>query len=1118
MNQGTMLHKFQPFMFARIYHTSPPALTECWAVLLRAEPNKLGSVAVGGERDTLPNLRHRGTDAGETLPGNSRRRWDYSRAPRLVYFQRRTACFWPLSRSTNQWRNAQTWVSTPTTGQRRALETIATAQLSQEPPITAPAEQSTMDMRSELRAWQDNYNKEQAHFREVAAQARCDSEDVIGEALRDLLAPPPYDPSAGLPRNFWGETKSKDHYNMEYAQVGDLFVEMVDGFPKLSVLVRRLDTVFNLYYDEDGQCSDRPRMTAMGLNFSKQIDPRNILPILPYLPPTSREFHNVATDNLAVPGHVGMALRQQLSEIRTAIQDCHYQHSERIASTWELVAHKDEERYTTVEDIAAIVFQCPREQVSMVQIATLFCYCLSKEGHFFLARPVNSLAIGSRFGTMVSVASHRQKELLIQGLAWYLEYRNATTKQQRDSSTIGKFAKWARALIQKSRCHRVPLPDGSLGPYDLRPRKAYPGDLPLATFGISTELDVSLEPPSEEDHRILHLLKLSEGPSPYTVFSAEDSDRNIVPTIMRATGMYGDLRIIPTLQSLFLREIGLSTPWPAYLEHLLPHAINPYADKRHNLEASQATKAFDGSRDRLESLRHDWGALDVFCIDSADTEVVDDGVSLVPVPDEPNTFWIHVHVADPTSFMEPNDPVARIAWERISSLYAPGYVKHMMPEELVSQWSLQAERPVLTFSVKVNQAGALLDSSITPGFIRCTTSLTNQTLDHILNPGVSPAPAPRYVVGDPSIIVDDTDNAMDAANQVSEPQKAKLRTLCELTLAMNGRQPTGAVRRENFGAGEVSVHGLDLRVPSADGLLYFSRDPTLVLRTSTPQERENDQHDRPKRASTMVRQLMQTACEVSARYCVKRNIPVPFITTQADPGIPDAKRYLREFVAKIPPEQPMLRALALRKGTMRLGSVVRSSEPGSLVTSEGAFDAYIQITSPLRRYGDMVAHWQIARSLQLEAAAGGALQRFAHNDSRLPFTHDEIAALVPRIQRYSHYWRAVQNRLSQWWTTQFMWRALRFGEEDPIPRTVEVMVTRQDPEADHARVQIPVLGLKGYKLLRTTVPVTPTTGYAFGEWWLAEFQDVPDAHGQPYLIPIRRLGREYGDGYRADAT
>jgi len=53
--------------------------------------------------------------------------------------------------------------------------------------------------------------------------------------------------------------------------------------------------------------------------------------------------------------------------------------------------------------------------------------------------------------------------------------------------------------------------------------------------------------------------------------------------------------------------------------------------------------------DPAEHLRHDFGNFPVSVVDDAGAEELDDGLSIEPVPNEPSSAWIHVHIVDPTS-------------------------------------------------------------------------------------------------------------------------------------------------------------------------------------------------------------------------------------------------------------------------------------------------------------------------------------------------------------------------------------------------------------------------------------------------------------------------------------
>ncbi|KAJ2829220.1 3'-5' RNA exonuclease complex component [Coemansia erecta] len=146
-------------------------------------------------------------------------------------------------------------------------------------------------------------------------------------------------------------------------------------------------------------------------------------------------------------------------------------------------------------------------------------------------------------------------------------------------------------------------------------------------------------------------------------------------------------------------------------------------------------------RDICEDIRHDFGDLPVYTIDSAATKDVDDGVSIETVagPDGKPHVWLHIHVADPTSVIHPGHVVADAASESMTTLYYPEAIQHMLPFDLVSQKLSVVRRsdgsPVntMTFSVRIGDDGDIADYKVRPGLVRNITAAPYELVDRYLS-------------------------------------------------------------------------------------------------------------------------------------------------------------------------------------------------------------------------------------------------------------------------------------------------------------------------------------------------------------------------------------------------
>ena len=109
----------------------------------------------------------------------------------------------------------------------------------------------------------------------------------------------------------------------------------------------------------------------------------------------------------------------------------------------------------------------------------------------------------------------------------------------------------------------------------------------------------------------------------------------------------------------------------------------------------------------------------------------------------------------------------------------------------------------------------------------------------------------------------------------------------------------------------------------------------------------------PYRSRFLVRELMLSAGEAAARFARARGVPVPYSTQE--------KRPLSEPL----PEDPVAKSFALRK---TLSRTTYKSAP--LPHAGLGLSAYVQATSPLRRYLDLAVHQQLRAAIQGRSPLG----------------------------------------------------------------------------------------------------------------------------------------------------
>ncbi|MFT0813664.1 ribonuclease catalytic domain-containing protein [Synechococcus sp. OH20] len=205
-------------------------------------------------------------------------------------------------------------------------------------------------------------------------------------------------------------------------------------------------------------------------------------------------------------------------------------------------------------------------------------------------------------------------------------------------------------------------------------------------------------------------------------------------------------------------------------------------------------------------------------------------------------------------------------------------------------------------------------------------------------------------------------------------------------------------------------------------------------------------------ARQMVAEMMVLAGEVAARFACQNGIPVPY-RLQPAPELP-------------PPEVLDL----YPQGPVRSFAIMRCLSRAEVATQPGrhtglGLDAYCQVTSPIRRYLDLVAHYQI--------------KAFLRGDP-LPLTEAEVQQLLLAIEPGTAEAVQVERKSKRYWSIEYLrqrpgqiWRALVLGylreqenlvlalldeiafrvpvrleRQAPLAAWIELEVVQADPRAD----------------------------------------------------------------------
>lgn len=427
-----------------------------------------------------------------------------------------------------------------------------------------------------------------------------------------------------------------------------------------------------------------------------------------------------------------------------------------------------------------------------------------------------------------------------------------------------------------------------------------------------------------------------------------------------------------------------------------------------DVQAAAQALADSPPQDTDAATRRDLTHLAVFTVDDAGTTEVDDGLSVERLPDGGVRLW--VHVADPTRWVEPGAAVDEEARSRSRTLYLPFGSVPMFPHCLAEgAFSLRAAGGggaccALSFGATLDASGALSSCDVAPSLVSVTHRLTyaEADADIALGPG-------GCAHGDLQVLYE----------------------------AARVRKAWRATR----GAIDIDLPEAKMDVPFSD---LSSPKPAITITRLSQWE---------SAARVMVAEMMILAGEAAGDLGRRMSLPLPYRGQEA-PQLPPP-----EALAALP-DGPC-RGHALRRCMTRSVMQAAPVHHASL-----ALDAYVQVTSPIRRYPDMLAHWNIKAALR---------------GHPLPFSAARLESMLSAAGDAAREIGRAEGEVVKYWAAEYM----RQHISEPFDATV---LGPLRPDSPLYVVSIERLGLEtvaklpwgaapGERVAVAPVDADPSSGY-----------------------------------------
>jgi hypothetical protein len=898
-----------------------------------------------------------------------------------------------------------------------------------------------------------------------------------------------------------------------FLKPGDVVELSLHGHePVLGVFVQSLANTHQFYSANGRWC--HVHFNRISYVFQGCVDPALLDPIVPYMP--TAVDRTVTDASIQIPPELGSPILSILDRLSKEAESIYRENASVLETAWSILAYEHRARIMTVEQMAKALLS-KDDPDWKPSPAALLAVRKALSHNTFRLRPDTS---HQKVTHAYTIQSKNDVLTIEKVLGWVREFKehrtqahllpaNRVNRRTEGVKNIMDFVQKARRLVSISRKSRIPTA-GFIGPSNAAAEhvKKTTSNLTL-THG---------EAFTDADRYIIDFVKawaveqqFSDMPDLYSSCTA----------ILNAVGQYqepqvktthpsSDVVLDPSTGYLFLQEIGVLSPHDnrkLYDEQLML----PMAGTSHNIELlrakSESAQENPGFSDTMSEFRRDWGKMPVWCIDDVEAKEIDDGVSVEKVPGKDSEYWIHVHVANPTAFFQKTNVLTDHAAHMSSTVYTPAIHFPMLPTWASQDYfGLDRDRPSITFSSRIDQSGNILEKKVQHAILRNVQKISYIELSEYMgeknlsNPKQKPF---RFVVGGQA-----PEKSRRPLPPRSEEELENLKDLyAAAKAAFAGRQAAGALKFR-LSSPDVRVfegpqtNGLNWLPPSTDRARFIDGDPIIEISTDmtgTAILSEINSKD-------IVEEMMLLACRSAASWCAERAIPVIFRGTIVPPAKADeedgsADRFYQKVIEHQTQQLGHVSPSAVRRYASYKGQAIAHHAPIPHRLIGAA--AYTKVTSPLRRFGDMIAHWQIEAAIRYEARNGHKLDMTTvsnASDTPLRFSQQQlqesILTLIPREGLIS----TVQRASNDVFALQAFKRAFHHGEAS-LPESQTVWIRQVSDRSIYGH-------LLGFNFTVVMEPKESDVEIREGDAWEAKIVAVNIFDLKMVVEPTRLIYRE----------
>lgn len=504
-----------------------------------------------------------------------------------------------------------------------------------------------------------------------------------------------------------------------------------------------------------------------------------------------------------------------------------------------------------------------------------------------------------------------------------------------------------------------------------------------------------------------------------------------------------------------------------------------------NDDRISGAKTIDG----LDNMRHDFGNLAVYVIDDSTAEELDDGVSIERTTDGSGNVWLHVHIADPTSVLRPDDPVALDAARRAATAYFPEGTYPMLPPTELSLDALVGKKGasinVLTFSLLVNPSGDIIDHNVRASLVRRVHVMRYDDITLGLGGSLIESTWP---FGEPK------KNPSDSA-----PRPIPAEDLPDLQLL---HQVTRTMAKARISKTDSIVWSQPKAIVSMDKAKILTEpDPRPIPRLyrgfpginyAVQLGTMNDASHALDLSRALVAECMIGAGRIASLFAQEHGIPMIY-RALARPAGAAADKYEALLDKRDPYQGSILYQDALIRQLAQVTAQPMLTPGVHWQLGIPEHEGYVRATSPLRRYLDMLCHWQIKAALHPKSLG-----------VKPPFSMDDLKAMMMKQHLQEQARRRAGNTSILLWAMRYIQNQIASGGHQALESLEGIVLGRPMNLAKSLVSVVPVMvpqiglpaGLTGFSVA-TPPPIGSTVK--------VEIADMELGYNPRLLVRLKRF-------------